>query len=60
MVVAMGRLRRVSPGLVRWLRQRIAERRPFEELPDGRFAAFVNEAPWDRQSPAEDRAAMAG
>jgi len=61
LVAATVRFQRITPGLLRWkLRQRIAERRPFEELPDGRFAALAGEAPWDGESPAEGRAAMTG
>jgi hypothetical protein len=61
LVAATGHFQRITPGLLRWkLRQRIAERRPFEELPDGRFAALVGETPWDGESPADDRAAIAG
>jgi len=61
LVAATGRFQRITPGLLRWkLRQRIAERRPFEELPDGRFAALAGEAAWDGESPAGGRAARAG
>jgi len=61
LVAATGRFQRITPRLLRWkLRQRIAERRPFEELPDERFAALVGEAPWDGESPAGAPAARAG
>ncbi|GAN46232.1 hypothetical protein ME121_0235 [Methylobacterium sp. ME121] len=61
LVAATGRFQRITPRLLRWkLRQRIAERRPFEELPDGRFAALMGEAPWDGESPAGVPAARAG
>ncbi len=55
---ATGRFERITPGLLRWkLRQLIAERRPFGELPDGRFAVLAGEVPWDGESPAGGRAA---
>jgi hypothetical protein len=61
LVAATGRFQKITPRLLRWkLRQRIAERRPFEELPDERFAALVGEAPWDGESPAGAPAARAG
>jgi hypothetical protein len=49
---ATGRFQRITPGLLRWkLRQLIAERRPFADLPDGRFAVLAGEVPWDGESP---------
>lgn len=52
-VDAARRFQGLTPGLLRWkLRQRIKERRPFRELPDGRFAAIPCDGPWDGLAPA--------
>ena len=50
-VGASERFQRITPGRLRYkLRGRIAEGRPFEELPDERFAAVLGDRPWDGES----------
>ncbi len=46
------RFQKPTAGRLRYkLRGRITEDRPFEELPDGRFAALPGDVPWDGRSP---------
>ena len=48
---ASERFQRITPGRLRYkLRGRIDEGRPFEELPDERFAALKGTDPWDGES----------
>jgi hypothetical protein len=50
-VGATGQFQKVTAGRLRYkLKGRILEGRPFEELPDGRFAAIAGETPWDGRS----------
>ncbi|MGT2481600.1 hypothetical protein ACU4GR_28345 [Methylobacterium oryzae CBMB20] len=56
-VGASERFQRITPGRLRYkLRGRIDEGRPFEELPDERFAAVRGDRPWDGESAMPGRA----